>query len=100
MIRDNLHTFYLKLTTLSPLHIGTGEVYEPTNFVIDDGKFFLFDEVLFYKSLNPSDKRVFEQKLNDWMKIIDFYRSHIKEAKAIAKFECEVSKEVEDTYKN
>ena len=99
MIRDNLHTFYLKLTTLSPLHIGTGEVYEPSNFVIDEGKLFLFDEVLFYKSLNPSDKREFGNKLNDWMKIIDFYRSHVKEAKDIAKFECEVSKKVENTYK-
>jgi len=99
MIRDNLHTFHLKITTLSPLHIGTGEVYEPTNFVIDEGKLFEFDEVLFYQSLNMADKKLFDQKLNSWMNLIDFYRSKVKEAKAVAKFECEVSKKVENTYK-
>ena len=32
-----MKTYRLKLTALTPIHIGTGEVYEPTNFVIDDG---------------------------------------------------------------
>ena len=99
MIRDGLKTFHLKITTLSPLHIGTGEVYEPTNFVINDGKLSLFDEVLFYQSLNMADKKLFNQKINSWMNLIDFYRSKSKEAKVIAKFECEVSKKVETTYK-
>lgn len=101
MIRDNLHTFHLKLTTLTPLHIGTGEVYEPSSFVIDEGKLFLFDEVLFYQSLNMADKKLFNQKIktSNWMNLIDFYRSHVKEAKAVAKFECEVSKKIENTYK-
>ncbi len=99
MIRDGLKTFHLKITTLSPLHIGTGEVYEPSNFVINDGKLSLFDEVLFYQSLNMADKKLFNQKINSWMNLIDFYRSKSKEAKVIAKFECEVSKKVETTYK-
>jgi len=99
MIRDGLKTFHLKITTLSPLHIGTGEVYEPSNFVIDGGKLSLFDEVLFYQSLNMADKKLFNQKINSWMNLIDFYRSKSKEAKVIAKFECEVSKKVETTYK-
>jgi CRISPR/Cas system CSM-associated protein Csm5 (group 7 of RAMP superfamily) len=99
MIRENLNTFYLKLTTITPLHIGTGEAYAPTNFVIDNGKLFEFDEVLFYQSLNPSDKREFGQKLNKWLSIIDFYRSKVTQAKAVARFECEVSKKIENTYK-
>ena len=99
MIRDNLHTFHIKLTTLSPLHIGTGEVYEPTSFVIDEGKLFSFDEVLFYQSLNPANKREFGQKSANWMSIIDFYRSKANEAKKVAKFICNVSPKVEQTYK-
>jgi vacuolar-type H+-ATPase subunit I/STV1 len=99
MIRDNLHTFYLKITTLSPLHIGTGEVYEPSSFVIDDGKLFQFDEVLFYQSLSSADKREFGQKSANWMSIIDFYRSKSMEAKRVAKFICSVSPKVEQTYK-
>jgi len=99
MIRDNLHTFHLKITTLSPLHIGTGEVYEPTSFVIDEGKLYEFDEIQFYQNLTLSDKKIFGQKVNNWMGIIDFYRSKAKEAKSIARFKCKASKEVEDTYK-
>jgi len=26
----------LKLTALTPIHIGSGEIYEPTNFIIDN----------------------------------------------------------------
>jgi len=99
MIRDGLNTLYLKITTLSPLHIGTGEAYEPSNFVIDKGKLFEFDEVLFYQSLNMTDKKLFNQKLSNWMNLIDFYRSKSKEAKSLARFECKVSKKVENTYK-
>lgn len=99
MIKDNLHTYYLKIKTLSPIHIGTGEAYEPTNFVIDNGKLYQFDEVLFYQSLNLADKNLFLRKLNNWMSIIDFYRSKVQEAKAVSAFECNVSKKVENTYK-
>lgn len=35
------HTFHL--TPLSPLHLGTGEDYEPTNYVIADGLLYAFD---------------------------------------------------------
>lgn len=38
-----LHTFKLALTPLSPIHIGCGEDFEPTNYVIDDGVLFGFD---------------------------------------------------------
>jgi len=98
MIRDNLNTYHIKITTLSPIHIGTGEVYEPSNFVIDNGKLYQFDEVLFYQSLSSSDKNIFNQKIGNWMSLIDFYRSKAKEAKGIAKFECNVSNKVESTY--
>lgn len=88
-----------KITTLSPVHIGTGEDYEPTNFVVDSGKFYNFDEVLFYKSLNSLEQDSFNQKLDNWLLIIDFYKSKVKEAKNIARFECEVTKAVEERYK-
>ena len=31
-----MKTYKLKLTALSPIHIGTGEDYEPINYVIDN----------------------------------------------------------------
>ena len=33
----------LHLTPLSPLHLGTGEDYEPTNYLITDGVLYTFD---------------------------------------------------------
>ena len=38
-----LHRHTLHLTPLSPLHLGTGEDYEPTNYVIKDGLLYAFD---------------------------------------------------------
>lgn len=38
-----LKTYKLALTPLSPIHIGCGEDFEPTNYVIDDGVLYGFD---------------------------------------------------------
>lgn len=53
--------YKLKLTAISPLHIGTGEDYEPTNFVIDGGFLYEFDEMEFYKKLPQTMKDKFNQ---------------------------------------
>ena len=92
------NNYKLKITALSPLHVGTGEVYEPTNFVIDDGYLYEFDEVLFLQSLNTLEKKSFEQKLSDYMQIIGFYKSHKNRAKQIAYHKAEVSRKVQDVY--
>ena len=49
----------IKATVLSPIHIGTGELYEPTNFVIDGDYLYYFKEEDFYKKLPKSDKEEF-----------------------------------------
>ena len=38
-----LKAYRLALTPLSPIHIGCGEDFEPTNYVIDDGVLYGFD---------------------------------------------------------
>lgn len=93
-----LKSYRLKITALSPLHIGTGQVYDPTKFVIDQNKLFAFDEVLFYKTLSIADKELFEKSANDYMQIIDFYKSKKEEAIKIAHFECDASDEVQNAY--
>lgn len=54
-------TYRLKLTALSPIHIGTGEDYEPTNFIIEDGYLYEFDEYKFYENLPQAQKERFNQ---------------------------------------
>ncbi len=96
--KNRLNHYKLKITALSPVHIGTGDVYEPTNFVIDDNKLYAFDEVLFYQSLSHLDKVAFNAKLSDWMQIINFYKEHIEAAKKISFFECDVTNKVAARY--
>jgi len=96
--KNNLNSYKLKLTAISPIHIGTGEVYEPTNYVIDDNILYGFNEVFFYKSLSPLDKKSFDGKLSDYMQIIDFYKRHKQNAIDIAHFQCEVSSEIQNAY--
>jgi len=51
----------IRLHVVSPVHIGCDEVYEPTNFVIDEQKRRLieFDPVDFVKALTPREREEF-----------------------------------------
>ncbi len=93
-----LNRYRFKIIARSPLHIGSGKVYEPTNFVIDDGKLYEFDEMLFYKALKPIDRRKFINKLQDWIEIIKFYKEHRNIAKTISIFSLPVTDSVEKRY--
>lgn len=42
-MNEFLKTYKLALTPLSPIHIGCGEDFEPTNYVIEDGVLYGFD---------------------------------------------------------
>lgn len=41
------------VTTLSPVHLGTGQDYESTSYVIDDGVMYAFSENALFKALSP-----------------------------------------------
>ena len=51
-----LNHYTLKYTPLSPLHIGTGDSYEPTNYVIDDGTLYEFDTGGVVQALTANDR--------------------------------------------
>jgi CRISPR-associated protein Csm5 len=50
--------YQLHITPLSPIHIGTGESYEPTNYVIEDGVLYEFDTGATLAALSASDRAV------------------------------------------
>ncbi|MDM7457529.1 MAG: RAMP superfamily CRISPR-associated protein, partial [Tepidimonas sp.] len=50
-------SYRLHITPLSPVHIGTGESYEPTNYVIDDGILHEFDTGATVMALSASDRQ-------------------------------------------
>ena len=95
---NEMKKYYLKLTTLTPVHIGTGEVYEPTNFVIDDGYLYEFDEVLFFRSLNDLQKKEFNAKVGNLFGIIEFYKKNKKIAKKIYEHKVKALKNIQNRY--
>ena len=50
-----LNTTRCTVSTLSPVHIGCGEDYYPTNYVIDNGLLHHFSEEGLLSALNPSE---------------------------------------------
>lgn len=49
-------SYRLLITPLSPVHIGTGESYEPTNYVIEDGVLHEFDTGAAMQALTERDR--------------------------------------------
>lgn len=64
-MRNETKNYKIKLKPISPIHIGTGEAYEPMNYVIDteNGKdyMYVFDEFEFVKKLDEKSKEEFEK---------------------------------------
>ncbi|CAA6826723.1 MAG: Putative CRISPR-associated RAMP protein, Csm5 family [uncultured Sulfurovum sp.] len=76
----------LKLTALSPIHIGSSEVYEPTNFIMDEGILYSFRDEDFYINLPDIKKEAFMRILNE-NKSDSFVRIHkfVKDNKNLVK---------------
>lgn len=68
----------VRLHVISPVHIGCGDVYEPTHFFIDErrGRLIEFDPTDFVQSLSPADKERFAAicMQGTVSSIIDLYR--------------------------
>lgn len=50
-------SYRMLITPLSPVHIGTGESYEPTNYVIEDGVLHEFDTGSVMETLSAADRK-------------------------------------------
>ena len=79
----------LKLTTISPIHIGSGEIYEPTNFVIDDGVLYHFRDEDFYMALSDIKKEAFmrivmENRVDSFVQVHKFVKDNKNIVKDIA----------------
>lgn len=76
-------TLYLRLKILSPLHIGCGEVYEPTTFVVqhEAKQLICFNPLNFLASLSGEKRRSFarickEGTVESLQKIYKFIDTH------------------------
>lgn len=93
----------LKVKALSPIHIGTGSVYEPINFIIDEEKLYHFKDEDFLSSLTPALQRDFldlvsTNTANSFVKIHHFVKNNKDYAKKIVIETIPVTKAVEEEY--
>ncbi len=58
------NTYRLLVTSLSPIHIGTGESYEPTNYVIEGDTLHEFDTGSVVESLSATDRQMLNAIVN------------------------------------
>ena len=61
---DFLQHYTLSYTPLSPIHIGTGDSYEPTNYVIDNGTLYEYDTGGAMAALTASNRNELNKIVN------------------------------------
>ena len=93
----------IRLHILSPVHIGCGEVYEPTSFVIDPERNILisFDPNEFIKHLDSNEKSEFMRITGKGTisSIIELYRFISNKRQKIKGREIEIAKGIADRYR-
>lgn len=93
-----LQTHKVYLTPISPIHIGCGEDFEPTNYVIDDGVLYHFEPSNL--NLDQAKRQELLNKVNtlDLLAIQRFFLSNKTIATAQAHYFSDVSKGIEQIY--
>lgn len=82
-----LETHDLLISTLSPVHIGCGEDYEPTNYVIDDNTLHAFDPARLLAELGQPQRDELSRALDDRSPVLaaqKFFFRHKETAKGLA----------------
>lgn len=93
-----MQTHKVYLTPISPIHIGCGEDFEPTNYVIDDGVLYHFEPSNL--NLDKAKRQELLNKVNtlDLLAIQRFFLSNKTIATAQAHYFADVSKGIEQIY--
>ncbi|MHB8743784.1 MAG: RAMP superfamily CRISPR-associated protein [Sulfuricaulis sp.] len=79
-------SYRMLITPLSPVHIGTGESYEPTNYVIEDGVLHEFDTGTVVGALTASDRKELLDIANrkpDWKMILNLRKFFFDRRKSL-----------------
>jgi len=100
-----MKNFKIKMTAISPLHIGTGEDFDPTTFIIDAGERYLyeFDETRFFTQLDEMSRKQFiehaeNEKLEALFNLHTFIKNHKDAAKKAVRTKVQVSKGIASDY--
>lgn len=96
-----LDTYDIVISTLSPVHIGCGEDYEPTNYVIDNQTLHAFDPARLLARLEQRQRDELARALDDRNPVLAaqrFFFRHREAAIAIASHRISVAAAVAQHY--
>jgi len=96
-----LEAYELAISTLSPVHIGCGEDYEPTNYVIDDKTLYAFDPATLMARLDQPQRDELARALDDRNPVLAaqrFFFRHKDSVKKIALHSAPVAPAAVDFY--
>ncbi len=93
----------LKLTAISPIHIGSGEVYEPTNFIIDNRVLYEFRDEDFFIALPEIKRKAFmqiieENRSDSFARIHGFVKANKEIVKKVAHLQVRVTDGLQKEY--
>ncbi|MDR1887975.1 MAG: type III-A CRISPR-associated RAMP protein Csm5 [Zoogloeaceae bacterium] len=96
-----LETFDLSITTLSPVHVGCGEDYEPTGYIIDGQRLYEFDPVALMRQLPSSEREDFAKAVDKGLREIQsFFYRHKAVAVQIGRYGADVNAAAQAFYDN
>lgn len=81
----------LKLKVVCPVHIGCGEVLEPSRYTIDEETLYLFDPIELAAKLTPRQREAWLNVSDHVLKLQNFFKTVKKEAMASAHTRIEVA---------
>ena len=99
-----LQHWRLAITPLSPVHMGTGEDYEPTGYVIDRGALYEFDGIAALQALPVAERerlgRMLEQRPNEDMlrQVQSFFHQNRERLIAVSRHQVKVNSTIEAFY--
>ena len=93
-----LKTYRLALTPLSPIHIGCGDDFEPTNYVIDDGVLYGFDPSRAVLNDLQTSKLTEAANKASLLAVQRFFKDNTRVFKALSDVQIAVSEGVAQTY--
>jgi CRISPR-associated protein Csm5 len=101
---NQLQQWRLAITPLSPVHLGTGQDYDPTGYVIDAGTLFAFDGIAALQALPAAEReglgKILDAKPTQDMllRVQSFFHANREPLIAVSRHQVRVNPTVEAFY--
>ena len=94
-----MQTYQMVITPLSPIHLGTGEDFLPTNYVIDNGVLYEFDPASAVLNQKEINELAGASNSSDIKQVYQFFKNNPRPFRACAYRVVGISNKVASDYK-